>query len=110
MAVTQVIARIPYKSGDRSGSRHIPDDHAPVPRAGEGVPWGLSYRLCFQRLCIRRLRPFPWRRSGTCGVLDSGEMEPLEVAAEVFGSDTTIVAQESLEALMVLSGMWLELP
>ena len=27
-------------------------------------------------------------------------MEPLEVAAEVFGSDATIAAQESLEALM----------
>ena len=27
-------------------------------------------------------------------------MEPLEVAAEVFGSDATIAPQESLEALM----------
>ena len=38
-----------------------------------------------------------------CGVTGRGgfrEMEPLEVAAEVFGSDATIATQESLEALM----------
>ena len=32
----------------------------------------LTIRLCFQRLCISRLRPFPWRRSGTCGVTGRG--------------------------------------
>ena len=39
-------------------------------------------------------------RAGCRVEVDSGEMEPLEVAAEVFGSDATIAAQESLEALM----------
>src|SRR5512144_1256648 len=29
-------------------------------------------RLCFQRLCISRLRPFRWRRSGTRGVTGRG--------------------------------------